>query len=95
MTQMTKVTIIEWEIRAREKQDTAFVEAVAARVEEMLTANKTDGEIIIDHNNPFVVKRRWIDETAAQEWVSFMSGMANSIGFPLKSIVVEDLSETA
>lgn len=95
MTQMTKVTMIEWEIRAREKQDTAFVEAVAAKIREMIGENKTDGEILIDYNNPFTVKRRWSNEEAAQEWVTFMTGMANGIGFPLKSIKVEDLSETA
>jgi hypothetical protein len=93
MTQMTKVTIIEWEVRAREGQDTTFVESVAAKVEELLASGKTDGEIIIDHNNPFTVQRRWIDAAAAQEWVDYMSGMANGIGFPLKSVKVEDLSK--
>lgn len=93
MTKMTKLTSIEWEPRAREKQDTVFVESVASKVDGMLKENKTDGEIIIDFNNPFVVQRRWINEEAAQEWINYMSNMANSIGYPLKSIKLEDLPE--
>jgi len=74
----TKKTKIEWASIEDQLGHDQFSNDRFIKIEEMITAEKTDGVPIL--TSELITERLWIDEAAAQEYIDFVllkTGMYN------------------
>ena len=87
MTTLTKVTILT----LQDTVDTvpeAWLNLIFAKSDEMKLAGKTDGnfEFVDMHTS----KRYWLDQAAADEWASFLTGNSDEYSVVITDITIED-----
>ncbi len=81
MTQMTKKTIATYESDVT-LLDPSWDRVVQLRLTEMVIEGKTDGFLTFEDASNTVLKRLWIDQSAAEEWVSFMINTNSQYAIP-------------
>lgn len=79
---MTTETQVTWS----KPTDPATMSAVQTKAQEMITAGKEVGNVVInDGDTQVVVNRFWVDEPTANEWITFVTGYN-----PVSAVIVSN-----
>ena len=87
MTTYTKQTTLTYQDTV-ETVAVEFSNALNTKAGQMETAGKTDGFVVfVDENH---VKRLWVDQDAADEWVQFTAGEAELYNVVITDYLISD-----
>jgi len=84
---LTKATIVTYQ----NYEDTTHPELTALRetkLDELVALDKTDGNHV--RVDEVTVKRHWVNQAAADEWIAFMTASAAPFNIPM-TFTVEDI----
>jgi hypothetical protein len=87
MTTYTKQTIFTYQSTV-DTVPAEFSNALNTKAGQMEVAGKTDGFVVfVDENH---VKRLWVDQDAADEWVQFTAGEAELYNVVITDYLISD-----
>ncbi len=84
---LTKATIVTYNA-VEDQYHTELATMREEKIDELNEAGKTDGVHV--RLNEFQIKRFWLDQAAADEWIAFMQSSAAPFNIPM-SFAVEDI----
>ena len=84
---MTKTTILEWE---GDLSDPERYNQIIQKAHELAAIGLTDGNKIAADDYS-MVRRNWVDETAAQDWINFVVELNSRYNVTLKSSQIVDI----
>lgn len=89
MTTYTKKTLITYSKRVDDLGN-AYVNALFAKINQLVTEGKTNGFYEFDSTYHASI-RPWLDQSAAEEWVSFITNLANTDQVEITNIQILDI----
>ena len=89
MTTYTKKTLITYS-KTVDDLGNAYVNALFAKIYQLADEEKTDGTYSFDSTNHISI-RPWVDQEAAEEWVSFITTLANTDLVEITDIQIVDI----
>jgi hypothetical protein len=75
MTTYTKNTLVTY-VQSVDAVGSQYVTSVFNKATQLVAEGKTDGSYLFD--TPHIVRRPWIDQAAAEEWINFIIDLANA-----------------
>ena len=84
---LTKTTTIIWK-SAEDQQHVVLSEQRDTKLYDMIVAGKTDGDGV--PVTPEITTRNWIDQTAAEEYISFITEAAEACKVVIVSTTITD-----
>jgi hypothetical protein len=87
MTTYTKNTIVTY-VETVVDVGNEYVLSVFNKATQLTSEGKTDGTYLFD--SPHIVRRPWLNQAAAEEWVSFITDLANADLVDITDIQIVD-----
>lgn len=89
MATYTKKTLVTY-LATVDEVGTAYANAVFAKIMQLVAEGKTDGTYSFDPTHHKSI-RTWVDQSAAEEWVSFITDLANTDLVEITDIQIVDI----
>lgn len=89
MTTYTKKTLVTYSVPVDEV-GTAYANAIFEKIYQLVAEGKTDGTYSFDSTNHISI-RQWVDQEAAEEWVSFITTLASTDLVEITDIQIVDI----
>ena len=84
---MIKTVTVTWASEEDKIAGKDFIKARRTKLEEMTTANKTNG--VVTHVSEPSASIVFVDQTAADEWVTFVQSLATTYNKNITSIEIQ------
>jgi hypothetical protein len=89
MTTYTKKTIVTY-LDTVDNVSAAYVSEVLTKITQLVSEEKTDGTYSFDPTYHKSI-RTWVDQSAAEEWVNFITALANTDLVDITDIQIVDV----